>query len=176
MAAILARVKQVLGRSPGEGNRVVVFSSFTSFLDLLVRTCIWRGRMGRFARALHSTDPPRTKNPESPTQQGAMLTQEGHAYQRLDGSTSREKRADITRAWGAASASPVGDDEDSSDDEEGGGVGGGRGRKKGGGPVQVLLVSIKAGGVGLNLTGASNVVIAEPFFNPCVPWLCGARR
>ena len=101
-----------------------------------------------------------------------MLTQEGIAYQRLDGSTSREKRAAITRAWGAASASPVGneeeEEEDGNDDDE---EGGGGGRKKGGGgPVQVLLVSIKAGGVGLNLTGASNVVIAEPFFNPCVPW------
>ena len=85
-----------------------------------------------------------------------MLTQEGIAYQRLDGSTSREKRADITRAWGVASSSSTALDLEDEDE------------KTGGRPVQVLLVSIKAGGVGLNLTGASNVIIAEPFFNPCV--------
>lgn len=52
MEAILARVRQVLGRSPEEGNRVVIFSSFTSYLDLLVRAfgvVVWLS--GRFDRA-----------------------------------------------------------------------------------------------------------------------------
>lgn len=37
MAAVMGRVRDVLGKSKAEGNRVVLFSSFTSFLDLLVR-------------------------------------------------------------------------------------------------------------------------------------------
>jgi len=31
----------------------------------------------------------------------------------------------------------------------------------------VLLLSIKAGGTGLNLTGANNLVLVEPSLNPC---------
>lgn len=51
-----------------------------------------------------------------------MLSKDGIAYQRLDGSTSREKRVAITRAWGATS-----EDEDEDDDDElGGGTCGGR--------------------------------------------------
>lgn len=52
------------------------------------------------------------------------------------------------------------------------GAGGGGRKGKGGkgvaGPAQVLLVSIKAGGTGLNLTGANHCIICEPFFNPAV--------
>ena len=34
--------------------------------------------------------------------------------------------------------------------------------------VPVYLVSLKAGGVGLNLTGANNVIIYDPWWNPAV--------
>lgn len=47
-----------------------------------------------------------------------MLAKEGIAYQRLDGSTSREKRAEITRAWsGAADDDEDGDGESEDEDE-----------------------------------------------------------
>lgn len=49
-------------------------------------------------------------------------------------------------------------------------IAGGRGKKRKGGHAEeatprVLLVSIKAGGTGLNLVGANHVIIADPFFN-----------
>ncbi len=52
-----------------------------------------------------------------------MLAKEGIRYQRLDGATSREKRAAITRAWGAAAdaADDEEDDEEDDEDEEDGG-------------------------------------------------------
>ena len=39
--------------------------------------------------------------------------------------------------------------------------------KEGKGPAQVLLLTTKTGGLGLNLTGASRVVIFDNAFNPC---------
>lgn len=35
-------------------------------------------------------------------------------------------------------------------------------------PFNVFLVSLKAGGVGLNLTNAQNAIILEPWFNPAI--------
>ncbi|KAF2300662.1 hypothetical protein GH714_015032 [Hevea brasiliensis] len=37
-----------------------------------------------------------------------------------------------------------------------------------GGSVQVLLMSLKAGGVGINLTAASNAFVMDPWWNPAV--------
>lgn len=84
-----------------------------------------------------------------------MLSQEGIRHQRIDGSTPREKRAQITRAW-SASSNEVEEGEEEDGGEE---------------VAQVLLVSIKAGGTGLSLTAANYAIIAEPFFNPYVLFL-----
>lgn len=35
-------------------------------------------------------------------------------------------------------------------------------------PYSVFLISLKAGGVGLNLTNAQNAIILEPWFNPAI--------
>ena len=40
---------------------------------------------------------------------------------------------------------------------------------------EVFLVSLKAGGVALNLTEASNVFILDPWWNPSVEWQSGDR-
>ncbi|MGL5021429.1 MAG: helicase-related protein, partial [Mycoplasmatales bacterium] len=34
--------------------------------------------------------------------------------------------------------------------------------------IPIYLISLKAGGVGLNLTSASNVIIVDPWWNPAV--------
>ena len=41
--------------------------------------------------------------------------------------------------------------------------------------VEVFLVSLKAGGVALNLTEASHVFILDPWWNPSVEWQSGDR-
>ena len=41
--------------------------------------------------------------------------------------------------------------------------------------VEVFLVSLKAGGVALNLTEASQVFILDPWWNPSVEWQSGDR-
>ena len=69
---------------------------------------------------------------------GDMLDEIGIKYSRLDGTMSREERA---RAM---------------DDL--------RTKKK----VEVLLVSTRAGGVGLNLTAASRCYLVDPYWNPSV--------
>ena len=41
--------------------------------------------------------------------------------------------------------------------------------------ITVFLVSLKAGGVALNLTEASQVFIMDPWYNPAVEWQSGDR-
>lgn len=41
--------------------------------------------------------------------------------------------------------------------------------------VEVFLVSLKAGGVALNLTEASQVFILDPWWNPSAEWQSGDR-
>lgn len=86
------------GRAAGE--RALVFSQFTGFLDLL----------------------------------GRRLDEAGVPYCRLDGSTSKRQRADLVERFN-------------------------------GGDVPVFLISLKAGGTGLTLTGASMVIHADPWWN-----------
>ena len=86
------------GRAAGE--RALVFSQFTGFLDLL----------------------------------GRRLDEAGVPYYRLDGSTSKRQRADLVERFN-------------------------------GGDVPVFLISLKAGGTGLTLTGASMVIHADPWWN-----------
>ncbi|GAA5859731.1 hypothetical protein JCM8547_007003 [Rhodosporidiobolus lusitaniae] len=69
---------------------------------------------------------------------GDALEQEHIRYRRLDGSMSREARADSMEAF---KTDPK---------------------------TEVLLVSLRAGGVGLNLTAGRRVYLMEPFWNPAV--------
>ena len=41
--------------------------------------------------------------------------------------------------------------------------------------VQVLLLSLKAGGVGLNLTAANHLLLLDPAWNPASEWQCFDR-
>ena len=93
-------------RGRGEGEKTIVFSSFTSFLDLL----------------------------EVPISRAWGIG----AYMRYDGSMSANDRNDAVYTF-----------TDRPD-------------------CQILLVSIKAGNAGLNLTAASQVIILDPYWNPYV--------
>ncbi len=85
-----------------EGHKCLVFSQWTSFLDLI----------------------------------GAELKRNSLNYLRIDGST--KNRQDIVN------------------------------RFQGDGAESVMLISLKAGGVGLNLTAADHVYIMDPWWNPAV--------
>ena len=87
----------------GGDNRVIIFSQFTSFLDII----------------------------------GRMLTKEGYKYLYLDGSTSLKERKMLVTKFQA-------------------------------GLCPIFLVSLKAGGLGLNLTAANYVIIADPWWNPAI--------
>ena len=87
----------------GGDNRVIIFSQFTSFLDII----------------------------------GRMLTKEGYKYLYLDGGTSLKERKMLVTKFQA-------------------------------GLCPIFLVSLKAGGLGLNLTAANYVIIADPWWNPAI--------
>eukprot|EP00933_Yihiella_yeosuensis_P051273 TRINITY_DN49155_c0_g1_i1.p1 TRINITY_DN49155_c0_g1~~TRINITY_DN49155_c0_g1_i1.p1 ORF type:complete len:1543 (-),score=385.59 TRINITY_DN49155_c0_g1_i1:264-4892(-) len=91
-----------------DGNRAVVFSQWTSFLDLV----------------------------------GSALDAAGIHFKRFDGSLSLNERADRV-AWLSEAE-----------------VGGAKGR--------VLLVSLKAGGTGLNLVAANRLYMLDMWWNPAV--------
>jgi hypothetical protein len=97
---LTGHLKQVLE----EGYSTLVFSQFTSFLDILEED----------------------------------LEKEGIAFSRLDGSTLAGKRRDLVQAF------------------------------QGGEKPAVFLLSLKAGGQGLNLTRASYVFHLDPWWNPAV--------
>lgn len=85
------------------GNRVLVFSQFTSFLQLI----------------------------------RCELEQLGEQYLYLDGSVSLKQRERLIDNFQ-------------------------------GGDVQLFLISLKAGGLGLNLTGANYVIHLDPWWNPAI--------
>ena len=103
----LAALRELVGAARAEGHRLLVFSQFTSFLDLVERD--WR----------------------------ASAWGNGWSWLRIDGSTPaperRERVARFQRGEG-----------------------------------DVFLLSLKAGGTGLNLTAASYVVHLDPWWNPAV--------
>jgi SNF2 family DNA or RNA helicase len=93
---------EALATAAEDGHKALVFSQWTSLLDLI--------------------EP--------------VLRQIGIAYVRLDGST--RDRAAVVEAFQAESGPPV------------------------------MLVSLKAGGTGLNLTAADHVFLCDPWWNPAV--------
>jgi superfamily II DNA or RNA helicase len=97
---LVAQLKELTA----EGHKALVFSQFTSFLDIV----------------------------------GDALDRETISYLRLDGKTSNLQRKKL-----------VGQFQNQSD-------------------VRVFLISLKAGGVGLNLTAADYVFILDPWWNPAV--------
>jgi len=102
-SAKLTALGEIMGELKEEGHRALVFSQFTSFLDLVE---------------------PR-------------LRELGFSVLRLDGSTPAETRAERVAAFQL-------------------------------GQADVFLISLRAGGTGLNLTAASFVVHLDPWWNPAV--------
>ena len=100
-SAKLDRLIDIVRELSSEGRKIIVFSQFTSMLDLI------RGR----------------------------FDEDGLRYSVLTGATRDRKTAIEAFQDGLA---------------------------------QVFLVSLKAGGVGLNLTAADTVVIFDPWWNPAV--------
>ncbi|CAN5592661.1 hypothetical protein BH09VER1_BH09VER1_41200 [soil metagenome] len=101
-SAKLGALMEVLGETIDGGHRALVFSQFTSMLDLI----------------------------------GEALEAQNITYCRLDGST--RNRQEVVERF--------------QNDES----------------VPVFLISLKAGGVGLNLTGADTVIHYDPWWNPAV--------
>jgi SNF2 family DNA or RNA helicase len=93
---------EALGTAVSEGHKALVFSQWTSLLDLI--------------------EP--------------HLKTAGVAFERLDGSTPN--RGEITSRFQSEEGAPV------------------------------LLMSLKAGGTGLNLTAADHVFLMDPWWNPAV--------
>ena len=93
---------EALDTAVSDGHKALVFSQWTSLLDLI----------------------------EGP------LKQAGIAFERLDGTTTN--RGEITTRFQTAEGAPV------------------------------LLMSLKAGGTGLNLTAADHVFLMDPWWNPAV--------
>ncbi len=101
-SAKLAALRELLGEAIDGGHRVLVFSQFTSMLDLIE----------------------------------SALETDGVAFCRLDGST-KDRGAVVEKFQTSAS-------------------------------IPVFLISLKAGGVGLNLTAADTVIHFDPWWNPAV--------
>ncbi|CAL9133832.1 unnamed protein product [Musa acuminata var. zebrina] len=99
----VTKLIKYLKRAQRSGEKSIVFSQWTAFLDLL----------------------------EIPLRKGI-------GFLRLDGKLSRKKREIVLKEFSES-------------------------RDK-----MVLLMSLKAGGVGLNLTAASNVFLMDPWWNPAV--------
>ncbi|KAJ5977910.1 hypothetical protein N7501_001252 [Penicillium viridicatum] len=120
-----------LGRIPAN-TKSVVFSQFTSFLDLI----------------------------------GPQLSRVGISHLRLDGSMPQKARAAVLAEFTKAESFTDDDIVDMEDD-----ILGGSGPAKTSAPSPsipaptVLLISLRAGGVGLNLTTASNVFVMDPWWS-----------
>ncbi len=100
-SAKLERLLELLGELIPEGRRIILFSQFTSMLDLI--------------------------KPE--------LDKSGYGWVELTG-TSRDRRTPVARFQA--------------------------------GDVPLILVSLKAGGTGLNLTAADTGILYDPWWNPAV--------
>ena len=97
-------LKDILSTLMDSGdNRVIIFSQFTSFLEII----------------------------------GRMLVKQGYQYLYLDGSTPLKERSMLVTKFQS-------------------------------GLCPIFLVSLKAGGLGLNLTAANYVIIADPWWNPAI--------
>ncbi|KAJ5617062.1 hypothetical protein N7537_002176 [Penicillium hordei] len=120
-----------LGRIPAN-TKSVVFSQFTSFLDLI----------------------------------GPQLSRVGISHLRLDGSMPQKARAGVLAEFTKAESFTDDDIVDMADETLGG-----SGPAKTSSPSPstpaptVLLISLRAGGVGLNLTTASNVFLMDPWWS-----------
>jgi len=76
-----------------------------------------------------------------------LIKKEGFSVARLDGSMSHINRAEVVKNFQSGdNASP-----------------------------EVLLLSLKAGGVGLNLTAANHLLLLDPAWNPASEWQCFDR-
>lgn len=111
-----------LSRVPA-GTKSVVFSQFTSFLDLI----------------------------------GPQLTRVGIKHVRLDGSMAQKQRKKVLEQFTKADTY-----EEEIVDSEADENGQSSSSKQ---PPTVLLISLRAGGVGLNLTVASNVFLMDPWWS-----------
>ena len=76
-----------------------------------------------------------------------VLADQGFSCVRLDGTMSHHARADVVRVF----------------------------QEKTTGSPNVLLLSLKAGGVGLNLTAANHLLLLDPAWNPAAEWQCFDR-
>ena len=102
-SAKLKRFIELVKELKEAGHRALVFSQFTSFLDLVEKA----------------------------------LAEEDVDFLRLDGSTPAKKRPQLVKKFQAGESS-------------------------------VFLISLKAGGFGLNLTAANYVIHLDPWWNPAV--------
>jgi SNF2 family DNA or RNA helicase len=99
----LAELSELVDDICSDGNRVLVFSQFTSFLELVRKE----------------------------------LDSKKLEYLYLDGSTSMKKRNDMVKQFQESD-------------------------------VPIFVISLKAGGLGLNLTGANYVIHCDPWWNPAI--------
>lgn len=95
--------QQILPDLISNGHRILVFSQFTTMLEIIAHT----------------------------------LEELGYAYFYIEGSTRVEQRSEFVKRFNA-------------------------------GEREVFLISLKAGGTGLNLTGADTVIHFDPWWNPAV--------
>jgi len=76
-----------------------------------------------------------------------LLAENEVSYTRLDGTMAIDERADVIKVFQAKTR----------------------------GSPKVLLLSLKAGGVGLNLTSANHLLLLDPAWNPASEWQCFDR-
>lgn len=117
-----------LSRVP-PGTKSVVFSQFTSFLDLI----------------------------------GPQLSKVGISHLRLDGSMPQKARAAVLAQFSKTETydDDIIDTEDDTPAQRGPSIP----KATSDPPPTVLLISLRAGGVGLNLTTASNVFLMDPWWS-----------
>ena len=111
-SAKLDRLMELMGELLAEGRRILLFSQFTSMLDLIEEALENPSLWGGAGAGLYGTE-----------------------WVRLDGST--EDRETPVRRFQA-------------------------------GEVPLFLISLRAGGTGLNLTAADTVIHYDPWWNPAV--------